>query len=184
MAAVLGEDFAAGCMRHRRRRPRRCSFRGWISLPTFSRAQPDLTHWFVNGRAVRDRLLLNAVKLGYRDVLYGGRHPAYVLQLSIDPREVDVNAHPAKQELRFRDSRGVHDFILRAVERRLAQTRPGVQAQRGRHAAARCRLPAGRAGFDFARAQSAGSAATPWAVPRRDRTCGRAVTAAQPSLPR
>jgi DNA mismatch repair protein MutL len=101
---------------------------GWISQPTFSRAQADLTHWFVNGRAVRDRLLVNAVKVGYRDVLYGGRHPAYVLHLTIDPREVDVNAHPAKQELRFRESRGVHDFIHRAVERRLADTRPGAQA--------------------------------------------------------
>jgi DNA mismatch repair protein MutL len=101
---------------------------GWISQPTFSRAQSDLTHWFVNGRAVRDRLLLNAVKIGYRDVLYGGRHPAYVLHLTIDPHEVDVNAHPAKQELRFRESRGVHDFIQRAIERRLADTRPGAQA--------------------------------------------------------
>jgi DNA mismatch repair protein MutL len=127
LAAVLGEDFAAGCMEiDVEAAALRLS--GWISQPTFSRAQPDLTHWFVNGRAVRDRLLLNAVKLGYRDVLFGGRHPAYVLQLAIDPHEVDVNAHPAKQELRFRESRGVHDFILRGIERRLAATRPGLQA--------------------------------------------------------
>ena len=77
---------------------------------------------------MRDRLLLSAVKLGYRDVLYGGRHPAYVLQLALDPREVDVNAHPAKQELRFRDSRAIHDFIFRSIEKRLSQTRPGAQA--------------------------------------------------------
>ncbi|MET0280161.1 MAG: DNA mismatch repair endonuclease MutL [Steroidobacteraceae bacterium] len=127
LADVLGEDFAAGCMGiDIAAGPLRLS--GWMSQPTFSRAQPDLTHWFVNGRAVRDRVLLNAVKLGYRDVLYGGRHPAYVLHLEIDPHEVDVNAHPAKQELRFRESRGVHDFIMRAVERRLADTRPGAQA--------------------------------------------------------
>jgi DNA mismatch repair protein MutL len=127
LAEVLGEDFAAGCMQiDESAGPLRLA--GWISQPTFSRAQPDLAHWFVNGRAVRDRLLMNAVKLGYRDVLYGGRHPAYVLHLSIDPREVDVNAHPAKQELRFRESRGVHDFILRAITRRLAGTRPGAQA--------------------------------------------------------
>jgi DNA mismatch repair protein MutL len=126
LATVLGEDFAAGCMEiDVGAGP--LSLSGWISQPTFSRAQPDLTHWFVNERAVRDRVLLNAVKLGYRDVLFGGRHPAYVLSLAIDPREVDVNAHPAKQELRFRESRGVHDFILRAVERRLAATRPGLQ---------------------------------------------------------
>jgi DNA mismatch repair protein MutL len=127
LARVLGEDFAAGCMEiDVAVGPLRLT--GWISQPTFSRAQPDLAHWFVNGRAVRDRLLMNAVKIGYRDVLYGGRHPAYVLHLSIDPREVDVNAHPAKQELRFRESRGVHDFILHAISRRLADTRPGQQA--------------------------------------------------------
>ncbi len=126
LAQIVGDDFAAGCMEiDVAAGPLRLT--GWISQPTFSRAQADLAHWFVNGRAVRDRLLLNAVKVGYRDVLYGGRHPAYVLHLTIDPREVDVNAHPAKQELRFRESRGVHDFIQRAIERRLADTRPGMQ---------------------------------------------------------
>lgn len=137
LAAVLGEDFAAGVMQiDVATGPLRLS--GWISQPTFSRAQADQTHWFVNGRAVRDRLLINAVRVGYRDVLYGGRHPAYVLHLQIDPREVDVNAHPAKQELRFRESRGVHDFIQRAIERRLADTRPGAQAS-----AVDTRAPAG-----------------------------------------
>ncbi len=127
LAAVMGDEFVAGCMDiDIATGPLRIS--GWMSRPTFARAQADLAHWFVNGRAVRDRLLMNAVKLGYRDVLYGGRHPAYVLHLSIDPREVDVNAHPAKQELRFREARGVHDFIFRAVSRRLADTRPGEQA--------------------------------------------------------
>ncbi|HTQ36878.1 MAG TPA: DNA mismatch repair endonuclease MutL [Steroidobacteraceae bacterium] len=126
LAEVLGEDFIAGAMQiDVAAGPLRLS--GWISQPTFSRAQADCAHWFVNGRAVRDRLLANAVRIGYRDVLYGGRHPAYVLHLGIDPREVDVNAHPAKQELRFRESRGVHDFIQRALERRLADARPGAQ---------------------------------------------------------
>jgi len=126
LAQVMGEEFAAGCMPiETAAGPLRLM--GWISLPTFSRAQPDLAHWFVNGRAVRDRLLMSAVKIGYRDVLYGGRHPAYVLSLQLDAREVDVNAHPAKQELRFRESRGVHDFIQRAIERALAATRPGMQ---------------------------------------------------------
>jgi DNA mismatch repair protein MutL len=146
LASVLGEDFSSGCMEVD---IPAASLRlaGWISQPTYSRAQPDLAYWFVNERAVRDRLLLNAVKLGYRDVLFGGRHPAYVLSLVIDPREVDVNAHPAKQELRFRDSRSVHDFIQRGLERRLAATRPGLQSSA---VDTRQPLVAGHsAGFDF-----------------------------------
>jgi len=97
---------------------------GWISLPTFARAQPDLQYWYVNGRYVRDRQLTNAVRIGYRDVLYHGRHPAYVLYLEIDPAAVDVNAHPTKLELRFRDGRRVHDFVLHTVAQALRETRP------------------------------------------------------------
>jgi len=126
VGVVMGEEFAKACL------PvvvegGPLSLRGWISLPTFSRSQGDLTHWFVNGRAVRDRLLINAARVAYRDVLFNGRHPAYVLSLGINPEEVDVNAHPQKQEVRFRESRAVHDFIQRALERRLADTRPGLQ---------------------------------------------------------
>ena len=101
---------------------------GWVGLPTASRGQPDQQYWFVNGRAVRDKLLMNAVRVAYRDVLYGGRHPAYVLYLTIDPRLVDVNAHPQKLEVRFRDSRQIHEFVFRAIERVLANTRPDVAA--------------------------------------------------------
>jgi DNA mismatch repair protein MutL len=97
---------------------------GWIGTPSAARATSDLQFWFVNGRAVRDRLLMNAVRLGFRDVLYSGRQPSYVLYLDIDPALVDVNAHPQKLEVRFRDSRQIHDFVFRAVERRLAGTRP------------------------------------------------------------
>lgn len=100
---------------------------GWLGLPTAARAQPDMQFWFVNGRAVRDRLLANAVRQGFRDVLYSGRHPSYVLFLSLDPRLVDVNAHPAKLELRFRDGRMVHEAVFRAVESALAGTRPAAQ---------------------------------------------------------
>jgi DNA mismatch repair protein MutL len=99
---------------------------GWLGAPSAGRAQSDLQFWFVNGRAVRDRLLMNAVRLGYRDVLYSHRQPAYVLHLEIDPELVDVNAHPQKFEVRFRDSRQIHDFVFRAVERRLASTKPGA----------------------------------------------------------
>jgi DNA mismatch repair protein MutL len=101
---------------------------GWIGLPTAARGQPDQQFWFVNGRNVRDRLLMNAARLAYRDVLYGGRHAAYVLYLTLDPKLVDVNAHPAKLEVRFRDSRQIHDFVFRALERALADTKPNLEA--------------------------------------------------------
>jgi len=101
---------------------------GWIALPTASRAQPDQQFWFVNGRSVRDKLLASAARLGYRDVLYHGRHAAYVLHLSLDPELVDVNAHPAKLEVRFRDGHQIHEFIFRAIERALAATRPQAGA--------------------------------------------------------
>jgi DNA mismatch repair protein MutL len=101
---------------------------GWVGLPTASRGQPDQQFWFVNGRSVRDKLLMNAVRVAYRDVLYGGRHAAYVLHLTLDPRLVDVNAHPSKLEVRFRDSRQIHEFVFRAIERVLAATKPNLVA--------------------------------------------------------
>jgi DNA mismatch repair protein MutL len=99
---------------------------GWIGLPVFSRSQTDLQYFFVNGRAVRDKLVTHAVRQAYQDVLYHGRHPAFVLNLEIDPRAVDVNAHPAKHEVRFRDSRLVHDFLFRTIHKALADVRPVV----------------------------------------------------------
>jgi DNA mismatch repair protein MutL len=102
---------------------------GWIAQPTFARAQPDLQFWFINGRPVRDRLLVNAARLGYRDVLFHGRHAAYVLYLELDPARVDVNAHPTKQEVRFRDSRSVHDFVHRTLSQVLSETRPQSHAR-------------------------------------------------------
>ena len=101
---------------------------GWIAQPTFARGQPDLQFWFINGRPVRDRLLVSAARLGYRDVLFHGRHPAYVLYLELDPARVDVNAHPAKQEVRFRDARTVHDFVHRTLAEVLSETRPQPEA--------------------------------------------------------
>jgi DNA mismatch repair protein MutL len=98
---------------------------GWLGLPTASRGSADYQFWFVNGRNVRDRLLMNAVRLGYRDVLFHGRYPAYVLYLTLDPAMVDVNAHPTKLEVRFRDSRQIHDFVYRAIAEALSHTRPG-----------------------------------------------------------
>lgn len=98
---------------------------GWIALPTFSRAQADLQYFYVNGRIVRDKLVNHAVRHAYQDVLYGNRHPAFVLFLEIDPQQVDVNVHPAKHEVRFRENRLVHDFISRSIQDALAHIRPG-----------------------------------------------------------
>jgi DNA mismatch repair protein MutL len=99
---------------------------GWVSLPTFSRSQADLQHFYVNGRAIRDKLVTHAIKQAYRDVLYHGRHPAFVLYLELDPALIDVNVHPTKHEVRFRDSRLVHDFLFSALHRSLADVRPEV----------------------------------------------------------
>ena len=126
IARLVGEDFVA--------QSRFISFaqaglalEGWIGLPSQSRAQPDRQYLYVNGRMVRDRLLGSAVRLGYRDVSYGGRHPAWLLYLTLDPLQVDVNAHPQKLEVRFRDSRAVHDFLFRTVERALAESGHGSE---------------------------------------------------------
>jgi DNA mismatch repair protein MutL len=98
---------------------------GWIARPSFSRSQADLQFFFVNGRLVRDRLVAHAVRQAYRDVLFQGRHPAFVLRLTVDPSRVDVNVHPQKTEVRFRDGRLVHDFLFSTINRALADTRPG-----------------------------------------------------------
>lgn len=100
---------------------------GWVGLPTFSRSQQDMQYFYVNGRLIRDRLVTHAVKQAYQDVLFHGRHPVFVLYLTLDPALVDVNAHPAKLEVRFREGRLVHDFLFKALHRSLAELRPGEQ---------------------------------------------------------
>ncbi len=95
--------------------------RGWLVRPVHARSQPDLQYMFLNGRAIRDKLLAGAVRAGYRDVLYRDRWPAFVLYLDMDPAWVDVNAHPAKQEVRFRDPGPVRDFVRRTVEAAIAE---------------------------------------------------------------
>lgn len=100
---------------------------GWVALPTFSRSQADLQHFYVNGRAIRDKLVTHAVRQAYQDVLYHGRHPAFVLFLDLDPATVDVNVHPTKHEVRFRDGRMVHDFLFRSLHHALADVRPEDQ---------------------------------------------------------
>ncbi len=125
VAQVCGEEF----MQHARyfsRAIEGLSLEGWLAAPAFSRAQADLQFTFVNDRFVRDKLLRHAVRLGYRDVLFQSRQPAYVVHLALDPRRVDVNAHPAKLEIRFRDSQLVHDFVFRSVEAALASRLEGA----------------------------------------------------------
>jgi DNA mismatch repair protein MutL len=116
---LLGEDFfpharvidvAAGPLR----------LSGLVALPAYSRSGRDEQYFFVNGRFVRDKLLAHAARQAYEDILHGARHPAYVLFLELDPAGVDVNVHPAKTEVRFRESRGIHQFVFHAIQRTLA----------------------------------------------------------------
>jgi len=125
---TLGEDFARQAVRvdHTGAGLR---LHGWIAQPHYSRASADQQYLYVNGRSVRDRSVAHAVKMAYGDVLFHGRQPAYVLFLELDPTRVDVNVHPAKHEVRFRDARLVHDFVYRTLKDALAATRAGVSAQ-------------------------------------------------------
>ena len=119
IAELCGREFVEAA-RYVQRDIENLRLRAWLAAPTYSRSQADMQFAFVNGRFVRDKLLRHAVRAGYADVLYQSRHPAFVLFLDVDPRRVDVNAHPAKFEIRFRDSRLVHDFVRRTVEAALA----------------------------------------------------------------
>ena len=123
---TLGEEFARNALRieHAGAGLR---LHGWIARPVYNRASTDQQYLYVNGRGVRDRNVAHAVRQAYSDVLFHGRHPAYVLFLELDPRGVDVNVHPAKHEVRFRESRLVHEFTRRTLEEALAETRAGMQ---------------------------------------------------------
>lgn len=123
IATVLDEDFVAHSL-HLEHEAVGLRLEGWLGLPTAARGVADRQFLFVNGRLLRDRFLASAVRVGYRDVLFHGRHPAYVLHLTLDPQRVDVNAHPQKLEVRFRDPGTVHDFVRRTVDQALAATRP------------------------------------------------------------
>ncbi len=153
VAAMLGEDFIANAMKldHEGSGLR---LHGWFCLPTYARSQADQQYFFLNGRPLRDKLIASAVRLAYRDVLFHGRHPAYVLFLEMDPTRVDVNAHPQKLEVRFREPGLVHDYLFRTLERALAETRPTQSAADAIPAArADWSLP-GTAGLDWSRASA------------------------------
>ena len=104
---------------------------GWVGLPTYNRSQADMQYFFVNGRIVRDKLVAHAIRQAYQDVLYHGRHSVFVLYLELDPALVDVNVHPTKHEVRFRDGRLVHDFLFRSLHKVLGQVRPEAQNEEG-----------------------------------------------------
>ncbi len=123
VAAVLDDEFVEHAL-HVEHAALGLRLEGWLGLPTASRGVADRQFLFVNGRLLRDRFLAGAVRVGYRDVLFHGRHPAYVLKLTLDPTRVDVNAHPQKLEVRFREPGAVHDFVRRTVEGAPAATRP------------------------------------------------------------
>ena len=127
IADILCEDFTAHSLRIEHAAAA-LHLSGWVGLPTASRSQADQQYFYVNGRLVRDRIVAHAVRQAYADVLFHGRHPAYVLFLDLDPAIVDVNVHPAKSEVRFREGRLVHDFLYRTLHEALAQTRAGTVA--------------------------------------------------------
>jgi DNA mismatch repair protein MutL len=116
---VMGQDFIDHAVRIDEQRGD-LGLHGWVAEPRYNRAQADRQFFFVNGRAVRDRLVAHAVRSAFQDVLFHGRHPAYVLFLELPPQAVDVNVHPQKQEVRFRDGRTVHDFLYASLHRALA----------------------------------------------------------------
>jgi DNA mismatch repair protein MutL len=127
VAALLGPKFIDAAL-HIDSEAAGLGLTGWVGLPTFSRSQADMQYFFVNGRIVRDRLVAHAIKQAYRDVLYHGRQPAFVLYLTVDPALVDVNVHPTKHEVRFRDGRLVHDYLFRTLHKALADVRPDHQS--------------------------------------------------------
>ena len=124
LARLCGDAFADQSI-HVEHESEGLALQGWIALPTYNRSQPDQQYWFVNGRSISDRTLSHAAKHAYRDVLFHGRFPAYVLNLAMDPAGVDANAHPAKHEVRFRDGRRVHGVVAQILEAALRDTRPG-----------------------------------------------------------
>jgi DNA mismatch repair protein MutL len=159
LVETLGGDFAANALRvdHAGAGLR---LHGWIGRPAYNRASTDQQYLYVNGRGVRDRNVAHAIRQAYSDVLFHGRHPAFVLFLETDPRAVDVNVHPAKHEVRFRESRLVHDFVYRTLQEALATTRAGVAADADASMAAAGAAMPGDAGGARAHAHAR------WAMPQ------------------
>jgi DNA mismatch repair protein MutL len=151
VARICGEEFAAHVI-ELNHQTESLNLSGWLALPTFSRSQSDLQFAYLNNRFVRDKLLGSAARLAYQDVMFHGRFSAYLLYLEMDPASVDVNAHPQKLEVRFRDSRRVHDFVFRTLEKVLADTRPRSEST-GSASADWLTGTAGMAGVGFTQAR-------------------------------
>src|SRR5690349_15052402 len=126
-AALLGEEFAAAALALDHGTPG-LRLHGLIASPSFNRSARDYQYFFVNSRCVRDRLITHAIREAFHDVLHHERHPAFVLFFDIDPARVDVNVHPTKSEVRFRDPQAVHQFVFHALQNTLAQSRAGAGA--------------------------------------------------------
>jgi len=129
LEAVVGKEFVEHTLSIDEQRGA-FGLRGWVAEPRYNRAQADRQFFFVNGRVIRDRLVAHAIRQAFRDVLFHGRHPAFVLFLELPFVGVDVNVHPQKHEVRFRDSRSVHDFIFSTLNRCLAGAGVGAGAMR------------------------------------------------------
>ena len=149
IAKLLGPQFIEHALYFEEQR-QGIYLRGWLARPKYSRSQGDMQHLFLNGRGIFDRTVAHAVRQAYADVMFHGRHPAWLLYLEMDPALVDVNAHPAKLEVRFREGRKVHDVVRRTLEAVLAGTRPGQasgeQAMEDGQGGAGFRVPAERTG--------------------------------------
>lgn len=129
VASLCGKEFMEHAMSIDEQRGG-LALAGWVAEPRYNRAQADQQFFFVNGRVVRDRVIAHAVRQAFRDVLFHGRHPAFVLFLSLPAERVDVNVHPQKTEVRFRDARSVHDFLYSSLHRQLAEAGVGAGALR------------------------------------------------------
>jgi DNA mismatch repair protein MutL len=158
---------------------------GWIAQPTFSRSQADMQYFYVNGRVVKDRLITHAVRQAYSDVLFHGRHPAYVLFFECDPVMVDVNAHPGKHEVRFRQSRQIHDFLFRAIHKSLAEVAVAETSshdyQHFSNAAATESGSSGAAGIPFQN-HSPSQSSMPFAVAEQRRAYTEFAPAKMPAM--
>jgi DNA mismatch repair protein MutL len=126
LAVLCGKDFA-GSLIEINIKIEDLRLSGWVALPTFNRSQADMQYFYVNQRIIKDKLISHAVRQAYHDVMFHGRHPAFVLSLEMDARQLDVNVHPQKYEVRFRNSREVHNFLYGGLHRALADVQPAQQ---------------------------------------------------------